>query len=307
MELISMGSLDVEWIHGSKSHKKKTDPLIQIHYYNENTVIMRQTKDVSGEAPFIYLLFGAEKALLIDTGATKQENKFPLRKTVDKEFQKWLDKYPKENYQLIICHTHGHNDHTAGDIQFLQRPDTKLIPKDLESVKTFFKIDDWPNKSVSIDLGERKLEIIPTPGHDPREISIYDYLTKILITGDLVYPGRLYAFDFPSFIESLDKLVNFTLEHKVSYLLGCHIEMTIKSKKDYPVMANYQPNEPPLQMTVEQLVTIRDSAKKTEGKGGVYRQDDFIIWSGPCYGSALILLLKGTLYNFKHRFGLIKE
>lgn len=307
MELISTGSLNVEWIHGSKSHKNKTDPLIQIHYYNENTVIMRQTKDVTGEAPFMYLLFGTERAMLIDTGATKDENKFPLRKTVDTEIQNWLDTNPKEKYELIICHTHGHNDHTAGDIQFSQRPDTKVIPKDLESVKTFFKIDDWSNKTVSIDLGERKLEIIPTPGHDPREISIYDYLTKILITGDLVYPGRLYAFDFPTFVESLDKLINFTMEHEVTFLLGCHIEMTKTPKRDYPVMANYQPNEPPLEMTIDQLVTIRDSAKKIGNKGGVYRYDDFVIWSGPCYSSALKMLLKGSLYNFKHRFGFIKE
>ncbi len=307
MELISTGSLDVEWIHGSKFYKKKTDPLIQVHYYNENTLIMRQSKDVSGEAPFMYLLLGKEKAILIDTGATKDENKFPLRKTIDKEIRIWLDHYPQKNYELIICHTHGHNDHTAGDYQFLQRPNTILITKDLDSVKIFFKIDNWPDTNGSINLGDRKLDIIPTPGHDPREISIYDHLTKILITGDLVYPGRLYAFDFPTFVESLNKLVHFTEQHEILYILGCHLEMTKTSKKAYPINASYQPNEPKLEMTVEQLVTIRDTAKKIGNKGGIYTSDDFIIWSGPCYRSAMILLVKGFLYNFKYRLGLIKE
>ncbi|MEO0491135.1 MAG: hydrolase glyoxylase, partial [Cyanobacteria bacterium J06659_2] len=52
------GSLDVRWIHGSVSPKHNTDPDIQVHAYNEHTIIMRQNMAVHPEAPFMFLLFG---------------------------------------------------------------------------------------------------------------------------------------------------------------------------------------------------------------------------------------------------------
>ena len=36
---------------------------------DDDTFIMRQSKDVNYEAPFLYLLCGAERAILLDTGA----------------------------------------------------------------------------------------------------------------------------------------------------------------------------------------------------------------------------------------------
>lgn len=100
----------------------------------------------------MYLLFGNERALLLDTGATTDQDRFPLRKTVDLLMDDWLAKNPRENYGLIIAHTHGHSDHTSGDVQFMNRPNTKIIPKDLESVKKFFRLDNWPKGSAELDL-----------------------------------------------------------------------------------------------------------------------------------------------------------
>ena len=65
------GSLDVKWIHGSVSAKHNSDPDIQVHAYNEHTFILRQNMAVHVEAPFMFLIFGRDRAILLDTGATR--------------------------------------------------------------------------------------------------------------------------------------------------------------------------------------------------------------------------------------------
>ena len=60
--------LDVRWIHGSPPGGPG-DPVIQVHTVDDATFILRQSKDVNYEAPFLYLLCGTERALLLDTGA----------------------------------------------------------------------------------------------------------------------------------------------------------------------------------------------------------------------------------------------
>ena len=76
-------NLDVSWIHGSEAAKYNTDPDIQVHACDEHTYILRQNMAVHYEAPFMFLLFGASRALLLDTGATANPQFFPLRRTVD--------------------------------------------------------------------------------------------------------------------------------------------------------------------------------------------------------------------------------
>jgi hydroxyacylglutathione hydrolase len=44
-------------------------PLWQVHAYNNNTYILRQSAVTDYEKPFLYLLFGDEKAYLFDTGS----------------------------------------------------------------------------------------------------------------------------------------------------------------------------------------------------------------------------------------------
>ena len=51
--------LSVQWIHGSESSEHNTDPDIQVFWYDDDTVILRQNKAINYEAPFLYLLFGA--------------------------------------------------------------------------------------------------------------------------------------------------------------------------------------------------------------------------------------------------------
>src|SRR5262245_65682251 len=76
------GTMDVHWNEGSKDCSKDPQPPIQVHRYNANTFILRENLCATYEAPFIYLLVGKNKALLIDTGAVTDEKTMPLAQTV---------------------------------------------------------------------------------------------------------------------------------------------------------------------------------------------------------------------------------
>jgi hydroxyacylglutathione hydrolase len=294
------GSLDVTWIHGAPFKRHAHDPKIQVHRYDEHTVILRQSKSVHYEAPFLYLLFGNDRALLLDTGATAAPELFPLRATVDRLITAWLDQHPREGYELVVAHTHGHNDHVAADVQFSGRPATTVVPREVGAVRSFFGFDDsWPAQTVTFDLGGRVLEILGSPGHHKAAITIYDPWTGILFTGDTVLPGRLYAFDFAAYRATLDRLVAFTETRTVTHVLGCHIEMTSRPGRDYPLGSTYQPDERAPQMTTVQLTTTRDAAASIAGKRGVHRFDDFIIYNEPRKSDLLKLMARGLTHRLR--------
>src|SRR5690348_14044179 len=116
--------LGVAWIHGSESAKHNTDPDIQVHWYDEHTVILRQNMAINYEAPFMFLMFGDDRAVLIDTGATASSEFFPLRTVIDALVTQWLERHPRDDYPLLVLHSHSHGDHVAGDGQFADRPGT---------------------------------------------------------------------------------------------------------------------------------------------------------------------------------------
>ena len=47
-------------------------------------------------------------------------------------------------------------------------------------------------------------------------------------------PGRIYAFDFPAFLASMDRMVQFASSREVTHVMGCHMEMTSSPGRDYP-------------------------------------------------------------------------
>lgn len=279
--------LDVRWIHGASPARRCTDPPIQVHACDPHTYLLRQSKAVSYEAPFLYLMFGNERALLLDTGATGDPARFPLRVTVDEITAGWLAAHPRDNYQLIVAHTHGHNDHVAADSQFGGRPQTTVVSREADAVRSFFGFTSWPDQVVRLDLGGRVLEVAGIPGHHAASIAVYDPWTGFLLTGDTVYPGRLYVRDMPAFTASLDRLTGFAADRPVTQVLGCHIEMTRTPRLDYPIGSTYQPDEPPLQMTMHQLTAVRDAARAVSGQPGAHVFDDFIIFNGPCTRATL--------------------
>ena len=275
-----LGDLNVRWIHGSVSPKHNTDPDIQVHTYNEHTYILRQNMAVHYEAPFMFLLFGNDRAILLDTGATRSPDFFPLRQTVDELIEQWLVKNPRASYSLVVAHTHLHRDHYEGDSQFYDRSQTQIVGHTLAATVEFYGFQDWDNEVVSFSLGGRVLQVMGTPGHEDAEVSIYDPYTQIFFTGDLLYPGRLYIRDWDAFKSSIERMIAFTEQHPVTHLLGCHVEMSIYPRLDYLIRSSYQPHERPLQMTVEQLYFVRDAIAQVNGEPGIHIFNDFIIYNG---------------------------
>jgi hydroxyacylglutathione hydrolase len=269
--------LDVAWIHGSVSSKHNTDPDIQVHRYDEHTVILRQNMAIDYEAPFLYLLFGDARAVLLDTGATQSAGFFPLRTTIDDLMGEWLARHPRDDYELVVLHTHSHDDHVAGDGQLVGRPATTVVNASRFETYDFLQLTADLDQPARFDLGVRVLDCIAGPGHDDSAVTFYDSLTGWLLTGDTVYPGRLYVRDWPAYVATLDRLVAFAETHPVSQVLGCHIEMTTTPGLDYPVRTVYQPDEPPLEMSVDQLRDVRRAAHEIGDRPGRYVYPDFVI------------------------------
>jgi hydroxyacylglutathione hydrolase len=277
----SSGSLEVFWHHGVRTGSGDLEPKIQVHRYDEHTFVLRQSKAVSYEAPFLYLLFGNDRALLLDTGATGDPALCPVRETVDELISTWLAAHRRTSYDLLVAHSHGHDDHVAGDPQFEGRAQTTVVAADVASVSSFLGFTRWPGQVVQLDLGGRVLEVTGIPGHEDSSVAIHDPWTGFLLTGDTVYPGRLYVEDMPAFADSLERLARLAESRGVRHVMGCHIEMSRTPGQDYPVGTTYQPEEAPLQMTVGQLQAVRDAAAAVAGSPGVHTFDDFVIFNGP--------------------------
>ncbi len=264
------------WIHGSENCEENMDPPIQVVQYTSNTWILRQNKCTNYEAPFLFLFIGDEKALLMDTGATEEDDIFPLYETVKEILNEWEVK--NGEVELIVAHTHKHGDHYAADGQFEGKANTTIVGLEVEDVKRFYKVSNWPNEIVNLDLGNRSMKIIPIPGHQASSIAVYDSSTKILLTGDTFYPGRLYVKDWDAFKKSIQRLAEFTKYYEISYILGNHIEMTQTAGIDYPTGTIYQPNEHPLPLSINQLKALSKSLNELGEIPTRAIHDSFIIF-----------------------------
>ena len=54
--------------------------------------------------------------------------------------------------------------------------------------------------------------------------------------------------------------------------------MTSEPGVDYPVLTTYQPDEPPLEMTVEHLYAVRSALDHVGPEPALRVCDDFILW-----------------------------
>ncbi|RZA27177.1 MAG: MBL fold metallo-hydrolase [Proteobacteria bacterium] len=255
-DYIKSGTLPDRWIHGSPKGVPNLDPAIEVHAYNEDFFILRQSKAAHFEAPFIYLICGLSRAVLFDTGALQTHAKFPLRQTVEEIL---LKRYGKARSQIdfIVSHTHAHGDHVAADSQFVGQPHTRLIGAKIPEFTSFYGLKNWPDETSIFDLGDRRLHLIPIPGHETTDLAIYDERTGIVLSGDTLYPGRLYITDWKRFKASVNRLHDYLSNKPVTYFLGSHIEMSKEPGIDYPAGTTYQPDEVPLQMEWADLLELR--------------------------------------------------
>jgi hydroxyacylglutathione hydrolase len=184
-----------------------------------------------GEIDNIYLVFGKDKALLIDNGV----GAYDLQK-----FATSITDLP-----LILVNTHSHPDHTGSLFQF---PEVYAHPDDFEMIRFFSR----PERKMKIpapdslrypvtdstflakllpvtdgyvfDLGDRKLEVVHVPGHTKGSICLLDRKDKFLFTGDndngLVWLHTLDALPLEIYLRSLQKLT--AREKEFSTLLPAH-------------------------------------------------------------------------------------
>jgi glyoxylase-like metal-dependent hydrolase (beta-lactamase superfamily II) len=220
---LQAGVLPAHWTTGGPDCAQVPD--WQVHAYNDDLLILRQSGCVHYEKPFLYLLFGRERALLLDTGAGR-----PGTAAIVEKLRRGLP--------LLVVHSHAHGDHVAGDAELRALSGVTVMA---------------PGFAESVDLGGRTVEALAIPGHDSASVAFYDQPTGLLLTGDSLYPGRLYIQDFTRYLASMQNLLAFAARRPVRHILGTHIEQSSTPFVDYPVRTTYQPAEHRLELSVDHL------------------------------------------------------
>ncbi len=264
------GAFPNKWICGSPSCMDNRDPAIQVHWYNDHTVFMRQNKAYSYEAPFLHLYFGNERILMLDQGFTQLRTDWGLRDAVDDCISKWCARNRRKvgDMELLLAFSHLHSDHYAAHNQFVDRPNTRYMGLTHEEMVGFWGMTNYPEERVTLDLGGREIWIWGSPGHVISEFAYYDTYTQILYTGDMFYAGRCYISFWDKWFDSMKRLIAFVDAHPVTHIVGCHVEIS-RTGEDYPYGVTYQPDEAPLQLTVADLRKAYEVAK-TVTKPGIY-------------------------------------
>ena len=149
---------------------------------------------------YAYLLIGQRAALLFDSGTGVRDIRPVVRR---------LTQLP-----LTVLVSHLHFDHLGGAARFPAiamidepstradlGPDHRFTPGAWEWLgqadglaPPSLKVSRWVKPGAILDLGGRTVRVIPTPGHTPSSISLYDPGLKALFAGDFIYPTTLYAF-----------------------------------------------------------------------------------------------------------------
>ncbi|MEJ7838006.1 MAG: MBL fold metallo-hydrolase [Thermomicrobiales bacterium] len=173
-----------------------------------------------------YLVVGADRAVLIDTGCGVGD----LRRLVE-----GLTSLP-----ITVVNSHAHWDHIGNNYQFeeiwiheaeadvleLGVPNTKLRPAfqpnqltgpmpDGVDIETLAFPPTTATRRLAdgdlIDLGGRTLEVIHGPGHSVGGISLLDAGNRFLFSTDVGYAGALYVYRpglLPTYQRSLKKLAD---------------------------------------------------------------------------------------------------
>lgn len=202
------------------------------------------------EETHCYLVCGSEKAVLIDTGLGIAN----IKEVVDK----------LTNLPVQVLTTHIHWDHIGGhkyfeniavhekEVEWLESKfplPLEIVRKNLMAKSCGFP-DEFSIENYTIfqgkanqilidgdviDLGNRKLQVIHTPGHSPGHCCYYETDRKYLYSGDLIYKGCLDAFypttDPQLFKESVEKITSLEIKR----ILPGHHELNISPELVYEI------------------------------------------------------------------------
>ncbi len=218
----------------------------------------------------MYLLFGNDRALLLDTGATADPERFPLRRMVDRLVDVWLAKNPREGYALVVAHTHGHGDHVAGDAQFAGRARHHSGAQGRGRGAVVLRVrrglagPDRLLRPGRAGAGGAGLAGPPPARRSPSTTRGPPFCSP----GTPSIPDGCTCPTSPRSLATMDRMVAFAGTRPVTHVLGCHVEMTSRPGRDFPLGATYQPGERALQMTAAQLIAVRDAAVAVAGQRG---------------------------------------
>jgi hydroxyacylglutathione hydrolase len=302
---IATGTLAGHWNEGAKDCKANPQVPLEVHVYNPRTYILRESLCSTFEAPFMYLLLGSSRALLIDTGDVADSKQMPLADTV----MRLLPGDGSAKLPLLVVHTHRHLDHRAGDGQFAHLPGVQVVGFDLDSVRAFYGFTDWPNGLAQIELGDREVDVIPTPGHNATHVAFYDRSTGLVFSGDFLMPGRLLIDDSGADLASARRVAAFVKDRPVSYVLGGHIELDANGET-FPWESQYHPNEHALQMTKDDLLALPAAVEAfngfytTSGKFILMNSMRVLIAMAAGVGLGLIAIVLGIVLYVRRRRGL---
>lgn len=148
---------------------------------------------------FNYLIVGSERGILFDAGPGYRDIRPVAKELTD--------------LPITFVPSHFHYDHIGNEITFdhvavVDLPHVRQRAHGNELQLKWFehlgsaegydapllKIDEWLLPGTVLDLGERQLEVLYTPGHTDDSISLLDRDSDYLFSGDFIYPGPLYAF-----------------------------------------------------------------------------------------------------------------
>lgn len=253
---IQSGSIDVHWNEGAEDCKAHPQPPLQVHAYNAQTFILRENLCSTFEAPFMYLLVGSTRALLIDTGDVADPGPMPLAATVARLVPAGLP--------LLVVHTHRHLDHRAGDPQFASLPNVQVVGYDIDSVRRFYHFEHWPDGIGRIDLGGRVVDVLPTPGHEATHVAFYDRNTALFFSGDFMLPGRLLIADDAAALASARRVADFVRNRPVAWVLGGHIEEDVHGNL-FDWGSQHHPGEHRLAMSRSDLLALPAALNRFNG------------------------------------------
>jgi hydroxyacylglutathione hydrolase len=139
-----------------------------------------------------------------------------------------------QKFQLkYIINTHGHSDHTAGNIELQSIFGAKIVAYKQSKMHPDLPVDE----NDILNVGKISVKIIYTPGHTADSICLLANNQK-LITGDTLFVGECGRTDFPggntkSMYESLKRLqeLNDNIEVYPGHDYGLKQSSTIGDEK----------------------------------------------------------------------------
>ncbi len=209
-----------------------------------------------------YLLLGTKEALLIDTltglydilEVVKKITELPIKVIITHAHYDHFNGLFDTSYPLYIHKLDAHwltkyymSDEEVRDEMSLNN---QKFPKDFD-IKSYsvrqYKNINYVEDGVIIDIGDRKIKIIHTPGHSEGSICLYDEKYKFLYSGDLIYKGELECFyegtDPRKYEKSLEKISKLEVEkvypgHGPLRIKGVFIEQVLKAFNELKTNSN---------------------------------------------------------------------